>query len=285
MTVPSATTPSRTTPAGAGAERVVAPQIEAVGLCVDFTIGAHRQRVLHDISLAIPDGSIASLIGPSGCGKSTLLKAMAGLVQPSEGYLTVGGQTPAQAALDRTIGFVFQEATLLPWKSALENAAFLLRIADPSISRVKALERARHTLSLVGLGSASEKRPDQLSGGMRQRVAIARALALDPRVLLMDEPFGALDAITREEMSELVLEIWERTRKTIVLVTHSMDEAVFLSSDVHVMGIGPATIIETLPNELPYPRGAWTYDEALFHENEGRLRALLMRGHGARKAA
>jgi NitT/TauT family transport system ATP-binding protein len=253
--------------------------ISARGLAVDFVVEARRQRVLNDINIAVPKGSFVSLIGPSGCGKSTLLKVMAGLVAPTEGEVTVAGVSPQAAVKARLIGLVFQEATLLPWKNASENAAFLLMTADETIKRADAMDRAAAMLKLVGLEGAEKKRPNQLSGGMRQRVAIARALALDPEVLLMDEPFGALDAITREEMSECLLDIWERTHKTIVLVTHSIDEAVFLSREVHVMGTGPARIIETIPITLSHPRTEESYSDPAFSIAEARLRSLLIESH------
>lgn len=253
--------------------------IVARGLAVDFSVKGQRQRVLNDINLAVPKGSFVSLIGPSGCGKSTLLKTMAGLVIPSEGSMHVGGITPQEAVNARLIGLVFQDATLLPWKNAIENAAFLLMTADETVKRSEAMDRAAVMLRLVGLEGAEKKSPSQLSGGMRQRVAIARALALDPEVLLMDEPFGALDAITREEMSECLLDIWERTHKTVVLVTHSIDEAVFLSREVHVMGTGPARIIETLPITLAHPRNEASYSDPAFGAAETRLRSLLIESH------
>ncbi len=253
--------------------------IAATGLAVDFPLEGRKQRVLNDINIAVPKGSFVSLIGPSGCGKSTLLKVMAGLVTPSEGTMTVAGLSPQEAVNARLIGLVFQEATLLPWKNAIENAAFLLMTADETIKKSEAFDRAAAMLKLVGLDGAEKKSPSQLSGGMRQRVAIARALALDPEVLLMDEPFGALDAITREEMSECLLDIWERTNKTIVLVTHSIDEAVFLSREVHVMGTGPARIIETLPITVPHPRTEESYSDPAFTAAENRLRSLLIESH------
>jgi NitT/TauT family transport system ATP-binding protein len=237
------------------------------------------QRVLEDININVPKGSLVSLIGPSGCGKSTLLKVMAGLVIPTKGTIAVDGMAPQEAAKKRVIGLVFQEATLLPWKNALENAAFLLMTADETVSKSQAYGRAADMLKLVSLEDAERKMPSQLSGGMGQRVAIARALALDPQVLLMDEPFGALDAITREEMSRCLLEIWERTGKTIVLVTHSIDEAVFLSGEVHVMGTGPARIIETLPINIPQPRTEDAYSEPVFKAAQKRLRGLLIESH------
>ena len=253
--------------------------ISARAIAVDFVVHGRNQRVLRGIDLAVPKGSFVSLIGPSGCGKSTLLKVLAGLIAPSEGNVTVAGLAPREAAKNRMIGLVFQDATLLPWKSAIENAAFLLQTADKSISRKQATERAATMLSLVGLAGAEGKRPSQLSGGMRQRVAIARALALDPEVLLMDEPFGALDAITREEMSRSLLDIWERTGKTIVLVTHSIDEAVFLSREVHVMGATPGRIIETLPIALSHPRTEESFAEPAFTSAEAHLRRLLIESH------
>src|SRR5882757_8813545 len=253
--------------------------ISAFGVAVDFTVEGRRQRVLNDINLAVPKSSFVSLIGPSGCGKSTLLKVMAGLITPSEGTISVAGIAPQEAVKARLIGLVFQDATLLPWKNAIENAAFLLMTADDAIKRSEAMDRAASMLRMVGLDGAEKKMPSQLSGGMRQRVAIARALALDPEVLLMDEPFGALDAITREEMSECLLDIWERTHKTVVLVTHSIDEAVFLSREVHVMGTGPARIIETLPIALPHPRNEESFSDPAFTRAEARLRGLLIESH------
>ena len=250
--------------------------IDARKISVDFYMDGRRQRVLNGIDLAVPKGSFVSLIGPSGCGKSTLLKVLAGLISPTEGQVTVDGIPPREAAKRRMIGLVFQEATLLPWKNALENAAFLLQSADHAVTKIDAMAQAAAMLKLVDLEGAERKMPSQLSGGMRQRVAIARALALDPHVLLMDEPFGALDAITREEMSRSLLDIWERTGKTILLVTHSIDEAVFLSREVHVMGSGLARIIETLPITLPMPRTDDTFSEPAFKTAEKRLRGLLI---------
>jgi NitT/TauT family transport system ATP-binding protein len=173
---------------------------------------------------------------------------------------------------------------LLPWKNAVENAAFLLTTAERCIAKAEALTRAEAMLKLVGLEGAERKMPSQLSGGMRQRVAIARALALDPQLMLMDEPFGALDAITREEMSRCLLDVWERTGKTIVLVTHSIDEAIFLSREVHVMGTGPARIIETLPITLSYPRTEASFTDPSFKAAQQRLRSLLIEGHQRRPA-
>jgi len=237
-------------------------------------------NVIEHVTLKVPRGAIVSLIGPSGCGKSTLLKAIAGLVAPTGGSITVGGTTPAEAARRRRVGMVLQDATLLPWKSALDNAGFLLSLAAPELGRAEIRARAAENLRLVGLEGSEVKLPRQLSGGMKQRVAIARALTLSPEILLLDEPFGALDAITREEMSYLLLDIWERTAKTIVLVTHSIDEAVLLCSDVHVMGARPARIIERVRVPLPYPRDPASFEDTRFRETEAILREHLLASHG-----
>ena len=267
-----------------GTPNAAPPIVEAHNIAVDFYLEGRRQRVLNEIDLSVPKGSLVSLIGPSGCGKSTLLKVLAGLIIPAEGQVSVDGIAPRDAAKRRIIGLVFQDATLLPWKNAIENAAFLLMTADDGISKADALARAGAMLKLVGLEGAERKMPSQLSGGMRQRVAIARALALDPQLMLMDEPFGALDAITREEMSRCLLDIWERTGKTIVLVTHSIDEAIFLSREVHVMGTAPARIIETLPIGLAYPRTEESFTDPAFKAAEQRLRSLLIESHRLRPA-
>jgi NitT/TauT family transport system ATP-binding protein len=266
------------TAAGITSPAAALAHIDARNITVDFYVEGRRQRVLSGINLAVPKGSFVSLIGPSGCGKSTLLKVLAGLIAPTEGQVTVDGIPPRDAAKRRIIGLAFQEATLLPWKNAIENAAFLLQSADDSTTRAAAIAKAAAMLKLVDLAGAEKKMPSQLSGGMCQRVAIARALALDPQVLLMDEPFGALDAITREEMSRCLLDIWERTGKTVVLVTHSIDEAIFLSREVHVMGSSPARIIETLPITLALPRNDDTFAEPAFKAAEKRLRGLLFEG-------
>jgi NitT/TauT family transport system ATP-binding protein len=255
------------------------PLVEAENVSVELGQGTKRQVVLRNVNLTVPEGAFVSLIGPSGCGKSTLLNALAGLVQPASGSVRVGGLPPHEAARRRQIGLIFQDSNLLPWKNALENAAMLRGVADKAMPRAELRDRASAMLDLVGLKDAAMKRPAELSGGMRQRVAIARALTLDPAVLLMDEPFGALDAITREAMSQSLLEIWERTRKTIVLVTHSIDEAIYLSSEVHVLGVDPGRIIDTLTVPLPYPRDEAIYDHPRFAEMARRLRALLRRGY------
>jgi NitT/TauT family transport system ATP-binding protein len=257
--------------------------IVATDLSIAYPDSNAGGAVIADVNLSVPQGSIVALIGPSGCGKSTLLKAVAGLVTPSRGRIEIAGSKPEDAARRRQVGLIFQEANLLPWKSALENAAFLLQVSDHSVKPAAARERAFENLKLVGLEMATGKLPSQLSGGMRQRVALARALTLDPQILLMDEPFGALDAITREEMNYLLLDIWERTGKTVMLVTHAIDEAVLLCSDVHVMGLRPGRIVETVTVPLPYPRSERSFSDARFQETCTALRALLLASHGREK--
>ena len=248
---------------------------------VSVTMGADqkRQLILQNIDLSVQKGAFVSLIGPSGCGKSTLLKVLAGLVRPSSGSVSIAGLSPGEAARKRMIGLVFQDANLLPWKNAVDNASMLLSIADKSMSRSALRARGQEMLELVGLGDSAHKRPNELSGGMRQRVAIARALALDPAVLLMDEPFGALDAITRDSMGQSLLEIWQRTGKTIVLVTHSIDEAIHLSRQVHVLGIKPGRITQSMDISLPYPRDLSVTENAEFVRLVVQLRSMLRSSH------
>ena len=271
--------------ARAAAVAITAPQISVENVSLAYGTAAGRRTVLQDVSLAVERGAFVSLIGPSGCGKSTLLRLLAGLLEPSRGSVAVAGLAPAVAASRRLVGVVFQEPNLLPWRSALDNAGLLLEIADRSLSRAQVRARAREILALVGLEEAAGLRPSQLSGGMRQRVAIARALALDPAILLMDEPFGALDAIIREEMSFFLLELWQRTGKTVVFVTHAIDEAVLLSSRVHVMGVGPGRIVASIDVPLPLPRGPESFQDPRFAATGMRLRALLQQGHGTRRPA
>ena len=199
----------------------------ARGVAVDFVVEGRRQRVLNDINLMVPKGSFVSLIGPSGCGKSTLLKVMAGLITPSEGEIRVSDIAPQDAVQGEAHWARLPGGNAATLEERDRKRCVSADDSDKTVKRGEAMDRAAAMLRLVGLKDAEKKRPSQLSGGMRQRVAIARALALDPEVLLMDEPFGALDAITREEMSQCC-STWERTHKTVVLVTHSIDEAVYL---------------------------------------------------------
>jgi NitT/TauT family transport system ATP-binding protein len=233
--------------------------------------GANRQRVLalDDVNLDVADGEIVSLIGPSGCGKSTLLRMIAGLDTEFEGELS-WTRTPQPG---KDIGFVFQEPALLPWRTIERNVAFGLEVQKDRPADLR--ERVQQLLKLVGLEEFAKSFPKELSGGMRQRAAIARALAYDPRVLLMDEPFGALDAITRDRLNDDLLRIWEQTRKTIILVTHSVEEAAYLSDRVVVMTSRPGRIRNIHRVPLDRHRSATTRQLAEFAKFAGVLRQEL----------
>lgn len=239
-----------------------------------FSRRERSQPVLGNIDIEVCPGSFTTLIGPSGCGKSTLLKILGGILEPTEGRVTIGDGPAAAAVKNKQIGLVPQRAALLPWKSALQNAGMLRQIASGG-RRDEVAAAASRALDLVGLSAAHEKLPHELSGGMAQRVSIARALAMDPAILLMDEPFGALDAITRDEMNEKLAEIWSRTGKTVIFVTHSISEAIFLSDVVYVMGISPGRIVDRIDIELPRPRSRDVYSDPLFNEYAVRLRNRL----------
>ncbi len=205
-------------------------------------------QALADIRLDVPGGSFVSIVGSSGCGKSTLLRIIAGLETSYDGSVTLDGRPIGGPGLDR--GVIFQEHRLLPWLTVEQNIAFGLK----NLPRAEVARRVREHLELVGLESFAKAHPHQLSGGMAQRVAIARALVNQPRVLLLDEPFGALDALTRIQMQQEILRIWEAQRTTMILVTHDIDEAVFLGDEVVVMSSRPGTIRKRLPVGLPRPR-------------------------------
>jgi NitT/TauT family transport system ATP-binding protein len=250
--------------------------IEAHHVDMVFSKGSATTPVLQDVSLAIRSGSFVSLLGPSGCGKSTLLKILGGLLQPTAGEVVVSGRPAAEAVQHREVGIVFQQPILLPWKTALKNVSFLRELIEGRSGRAVAAARAQELLGLVGLSHASGRLPSELSGGMAQRVAIARALALDPKILLMDEPFGALDEITRTRMNLSLLEIWSRMQKTVLFVTHSIPEAIFLSDEVFVMEAHPGRIRERLVVDLPRPRTEDTLDDPRFNELASHLRHLLV---------
>jgi NitT/TauT family transport system ATP-binding protein len=205
---------------------------------------------LDKIDLDVQAGGFISLIGPSGCGKSTLLRLIADILQPHAGTIRLGGQSPAYARRARAIGFVFQSPTLLPWRSVRQNIELPLRIAQDGARAAKPEEM----IELVGLRGFENALPGELSGGMQQRVAIARALVLRPEILLLDEPFGALDEITRQKMNLELLRIWSECGATAILVTHSIAEAVFMSDIVHVMSARPGRLTATVPIDLPRPR-------------------------------
>jgi NitT/TauT family transport system ATP-binding protein len=240
-----------------------------------------RTMALQGIDLDIAPGEFVSLIGPSGCGKSTLLRIIGDLVQPSAGDVVVNGKPAGRARLDRDYGMVFQAPVLFDWRSVEDNVKLPLEI----LGRDKAwrAQRAKEMLELVDLGEFTRHMPYQLSGGMQQRVAIARALSFEPRILLMDEPFGALDEMTRERLNDEVLRIWEQTGTTIVFVTHSIPEAVFLSSRVVVMSPRPGQITKIVDIDLPRPRtDAVRESEAYFARITDVREALRAGGgHGA----
>src|SRR5690242_19560716 len=231
---------------------MTAPAIEAVGVGRIFESPGGTTEALRDLSFGVDGGEFISIIGPSGCGKSTLLRIVGDLVEPSAGRIRVNGKTARQARLDRDYGIVFQAPVLYDWRTVIENVRLPLELAGRSLEERR--ERPRALLRLVGLEGFRDHYPWQLSGGMQQRVSIARALALHPSILLMDEPFGALDEMTRERLNLDLLQVWSETGATALFVTHSIAEAVFLSTRVVVMSPRPGTIDRIVSIDLPRPR-------------------------------
>jgi NitT/TauT family transport system ATP-binding protein len=230
-------------------------------------------EALAQVSFAVAEGEFVAILGPSGCGKSTLLMMCGGLERASAGRIAIAG---AEVTAPRdSIGIMFQDPTLLPWMTVLDNVLFPIRILRRPLDRYR--ERARALLDMAGLAGFERSKPHQLSGGMRQRVAICRALVYDPAILLMDEPFSALDALTRDEMNVALLDIWERNRKTALFVTHSIREAVLLADRVLVMSRRPGTIIEDLPIPFARPRAFSLGGTAQFNEICEHLRSLIGR--------
>jgi NitT/TauT family transport system ATP-binding protein len=233
---------------------------------------------LKDANLEIGAGEFISLIGPSGCGKTTLLRLLADLIQPTSGELCIGGKTPRQARESRAYGYVFQAPALFEWRTVMANVMLPLEIMG--FNKQERLSRAEKMLKLVGLEQFARNFPWQLSGGMQQRVSIARALAFDPQLIFMDEPFGALDEITRENLNLELLRLWRETGKTIIFVTHSIPEAVFLSTRIVVMTPRPGKIEKVIPVDLPQPRDFETRESARFFEIATEVRESLRHGHG-----
>jgi NitT/TauT family transport system ATP-binding protein len=231
---------------------------------------------LENIDLEIEQGEFVSLIGPSGCGKSTLLRIIGDLIEPSSGELTVNGKPARQARRDHDYGVVFQDAVLYDWRTVAKNIALPLELAG--WDRERRRKRIEEMLELVELQGFGEHHPWQLSGGMQQRVAIARALSFDPALLLMDEPFGALDEMTRERLNAELLRIWQASSSTVVFVTHSIGEAVFLSTRVVVMSPRPGRISRIIPIDLSQPRSAATREEPRFFELATEVREALHMG-------
>src|SRR4029079_6258043 len=248
-------------PPRAGEPRMSAAKsvVEIQGLTKSFRTGV---TALQDIDLDIAPGEFISLIGPSGCGKPPLLRVIGALVEPTSGSLSVNGKTAHQARVDHDYGIVFQDAVLYDWRTVQRNVALPLELLG--WDRAKRKERVREMLELVELTGFESSRPWQLSGGMQQRVSIARALSFDPSLLLMDEPFGALDEMTRERMNMELLRIWEKAGSTVVFVTHSIPEAVFLSTRVVVMSARPGRIAATIDVDLAQPRTGETREDARF---------------------
>jgi NitT/TauT family transport system ATP-binding protein len=226
------------------------PFLTVEGLTVVYTQSNEQLPVLDNVSFQVQETEFLCLVGPSGCGKTTLLKLIAGLQQPTAGRIRLAGEAVYRPS--RQVGFVFQEPTLMEWRTVSENVMLPLEL-DGS-GKEKARRKAQTMLDLVGLTGFEDAYPARLSGGMAQRVALARALVHDPQLLLLDEPFGALDALTRERMGRELLRIWRARRKTVVLVTHSVPEAVFLADRVLVLGPRPATIVAEVLVDLPRPR-------------------------------
>jgi len=240
---------------------------------VSKTFAKGQVRALEDIDLDIRPGEFVSLIGPSGCGKSTLLRVIGDLVGASSGQVTVNGKSAARARADHDYGIVFQDAVLYDWRTVAKNVALPLELAG--WNRRRRGERVAEMLELVELSGFGDHHPWQLSGGMQQRVAIARALAFSPALLLMDEPFGALDEMTRERLNIELLRIWEGSESTVVFVTHSIAEAVFLSTRVVVMSPRPGRIAAVIEVDLPQPRTNETREEPRFFELVTEVRERL----------
>ena len=235
-----------------------------------------RLTALQEIDLTIEEGEFISLIGPSGCGKSTLLRVMGDLTDTTEGKVIVNGKPARQARIDRDYGIVFQDATLYDWRTVSKNISLPLELAR--WDRKRRAARVQEMLELVELDGFQDNYPWQLSGGMQQRVSIARALSFDPALLLMDEPFGALDEMTRERLNMELLRIWEHSGSTVVFVTHSIAEAVFLSTRVVVMSPRPGRISSVVQIDLPQPRTAATREESRFFELVTEVREALHLG-------
>ena len=253
------------------------PVISAQDLSLTFQTNDGPVHALSDVSLDVGKGEFVSFIGPSGCGKTTFLRVMADLEQPTGGQITVNGVSPESARLARAYGYVFQAAGLYPWRTIGGNIRLPLEIMG--YSKSDQAERVGRVLELVDLAGFEKKFPWQLSGGMQQRASIARALAFDADILLMDEPFGALDEIVRDHLNEQLLQLWAKTEKTIGFVTHSIPEAVYLSTKIVVMSPRPGRIIDVIESTLPKERPLDIRDTPEFLELAHRVRDGLRAGH------
>src|SRR5438552_12268048 len=251
--------------------------IEARDLSLTFETADGPVLALSDVNITVNEGDFVSLIGPSGCGKSTLLRVIADLEKSSAGTMTVNGMSPEEARLKRAYGYVFQAPARYPWRTIERNVSLPLEIMG--FSTAERRKRIAANLDLVNLKGFEKKFPWQLSGGMQQRVSIARALAFDPKLLLMDEPFGALDEIVRDKLNQQLLELWNRTKKTVVFVTHSIPEAVFLSSRIVVMSPRPGRIIDVIETNFPKNRTLDIRETPEFLQVAHRVREGLRQGH------
>lgn len=256
-------------------------QLSDVAVAVDhvvmeFNSGSDSLRALDDISLKVNPGEFLSIIGPSGCGKTTLLRIIGALVRPGAGTVTVAGKSANQARLDRDMAFVFQTPALLEWRDSTSNV--MLPLEFQNVPKAEARRRAGELLAAMGLQGFEKSFPRQLSGGMQQRVSIARALSVEPSILLMDEPFGALDEITRDRLNLELLDIWSKWKSTIIFVTHNIREAIFLSDRVIVLRPRPGRIMGEILIDLPRPRAAELRDSPRFVELRQKGEALLEAG-------
>jgi NitT/TauT family transport system ATP-binding protein len=240
-----------------------------------FVINGERFQALKGVSFEVGDHEIVSLIGPSGCGKSTLLRLIGGLLPRDSGEISVCGLTPGEARKQQKYSFVFQDAVLFPWRSVIRNVQLPLEINKTAGDHKAARRRAAEMLSLVGLQGFEEASPNQLSGGMRHRVALARALIMSPPLIFMDEPFAALDEITRDRMNIETLRIWSETKASILFVTHSIEEAVFLSDRVLVFSTHPGELLADIRIELPRPRVLELKQDAACFKYTNEIRQIL----------
>lgn len=253
--------------------------IEVEGVSRSFAVAGARLVALQDVSLRVGAGEVVAIVGPNGCGKSTLMRIVSGLLAPDGGRVIVGGGVVS--AVDPRLSLVFQEPRLLPWRDVLSNVAFPLELAG--VETAEREDRARDQLELMGLGAFARAYPEQLSGGMAQRVALARALVSGPQVLLLDEPFGALDALTRDRLNAELMDLWQRTGATVLLVTHSIPEAVLLADRVLVMSSRPGRVLTEVTVEAARPRRIAGADALVFGDAAGRVREAL--GTGLEAAA
>jgi NitT/TauT family transport system ATP-binding protein len=257
---------------GTGEATATKALIETRGVEKVYTSRRDETAVaLHDVNLSIREGEFVSVVGPSGCGKSTLLKVLGGLLSSTRGEVRVGGE-PLRGPR-RDVGVVFQSAVLLPWKTVLENVLLPVRVHKLEVARYE--QRALRLLAMVGLDGQEHRYPHELSGGMQQRTSVVRALVTDPAILLMDEPFGALDAMTREQLNVDLQRLWLDARKTVVFVTHSISEAVYLGERVVVMATAPGRIVDVVEIDLPRPRPLEVMNTEAFGAYVSRIRDQL----------